>query len=364
MAAAAHAPACRGSAAQRHGSPSDSAYASLVERLSEPPGYFDTDNLISNEASYLHVVGEFERLSPGGGAYLGVGPDQNFSYIAASRPSIAFIVDIRRDNLLQHLLFKALFASSRDRAEYLSLLFAKPLPRDRSDLAGGGVEALVEYVDASPTTSRRADQVRNLIPAAVATFGIALSAEDRATIARIHNTFIQNGLDLRFTSFNPRSRTDYPTFRSLLLERDRASRLKNFLASEVDFQFVKALQDRNLVIPVVGDLAGDHALRAIARYLSERGEVVSAFYTSNVEFYLMRQGRFDEFVENVAALPWDARSVLIRSYFAYGSPHPQHVRGYRSVQLLQRFADFRREYASGALRTYQDLVNRHALEIR
>ena len=79
----------------------DSSFAVLVERLSEPGGYFDTDNLISNETSYLHVIGELEELGVSGGAYIGVGPDQNFSYIAHVRPRIAFIIDIRRDNLLK-----------------------------------------------------------------------------------------------------------------------------------------------------------------------------------------------------------------------------------------------------------------------
>src|SRR5262252_6651083 len=86
---------------------SASEFARLIERLSEPNGYFDTDNLISNEASYLHVIGKLRRMQVTGGAYLGVGPDQNFSYIAQIRPRIAFIVDIRRDNLVEHLLFKA-----------------------------------------------------------------------------------------------------------------------------------------------------------------------------------------------------------------------------------------------------------------
>jgi hypothetical protein len=34
--------------------------------------------------------------------------DQSFSYIAAIRPAVAFMIDIRRDNLLMHLMFKAL----------------------------------------------------------------------------------------------------------------------------------------------------------------------------------------------------------------------------------------------------------------
>src|SRR4029078_4879042 len=90
-----------------------SPFATQIAALSEPAGYFDTDNLISNERSYLQVLPELRRRNVKGGAYLGVGPDQNFPYIAEVRPSIAFIVDVRRDNLLLHLLFKALFALSR-----------------------------------------------------------------------------------------------------------------------------------------------------------------------------------------------------------------------------------------------------------
>ena len=95
--------------------PADSAFARLVQRLSEPGGYFDSDNLISNETSYLHVLDGMRRLKVQGGAYIGVGPDQNFSYIARIRPTTAYIIDIRRDNLLLHLLFKALFARSTTR---------------------------------------------------------------------------------------------------------------------------------------------------------------------------------------------------------------------------------------------------------
>jgi hypothetical protein len=86
----------------------DTTFAGTVTRLSEAPGYFDSDNLISNETSYLHAVSHLRSGGVTGGAYIGVGPDQSFSYIAAIRPTVAFMIDIRRDNLLMHLMFKAL----------------------------------------------------------------------------------------------------------------------------------------------------------------------------------------------------------------------------------------------------------------
>ena len=81
-----------------------------MARTSEPGGYFDSDNIITNEGSYLQVASQLARVHTHGGVYIGVGPDQNFSYVALVRPAIAFMIDIRRDNLLEHLLFKSLFA--------------------------------------------------------------------------------------------------------------------------------------------------------------------------------------------------------------------------------------------------------------
>src|SRR3954454_6439325 len=114
----------------------DSSFAGLVARLSESGGYFDSDNIITNEASYLHVASQFAKVGVHGGVYIGVGPDQNFSYIALIRPSIAFMLDVRRDNMLEHLLFKSLFVSTHNRLEYLLRLFGKAVPSDIESWTG------------------------------------------------------------------------------------------------------------------------------------------------------------------------------------------------------------------------------------
>ena len=95
--------------AQRTRTISAAEFSRLIREFSEPEGYFFSDNFTSNETAYLHVVDKLKELGVSGGAYLGVGPEQNFSYIAKIRPEIAFIVDIRRQAMLQHLLYKALF---------------------------------------------------------------------------------------------------------------------------------------------------------------------------------------------------------------------------------------------------------------
>jgi hypothetical protein len=344
----------------------DSAFARLVEELSEPGGYFDTDNLISNETSYLHVVGALEQLGVRGGAYIGVGPDQNFSYIVAIRPSIAFIIDIRRDNLLQHLMFKALFSLARNRIEYLSLLFARPAPRDADEWEDRSIADLIEYLERQGVPADDAELALAAVADQAASFGVQLSDADMETIRRFHGTFIREGPALRFRSYGRTPRPYYPTYRQLLLETDLAGRQVSYLADEDDFQFLKSLQERDLIIPVVGDLGGDYALAGIGRYVAGSGERVSALYTSNVEFYLWRGRGFDRFAATVAQFPYDERSVIIRSYFGrnFGYVHPQSVPGYYSVQLLQTIEGFATDHAAGGYRGYLDLVTRGSIDLR
>ena len=345
---------------------SDSAFAALSARISEPGGYFDSDNLISNETSYLHVLGGMRRLGVSGGAYAGVGPDQNFSYIAQIRPRIAFIVDIRRDNLLQHLMFKALFEMSRNRAEYLSLLTGRAVPSDIAKWNRRTIADIVAFVEQSPPDPDQYETTRAMIRSKVKKYGIPVSAAEVETMGRIHQAFFDAGLELRFTSLGRAPRPYYPTLKTLLLERDLSGKQLTYLAREEDFQFLKALQERNLVVPVVGNLAGPHALREIGKVVAERGEKMSALYVSNVEFYLMREGTFDNFAASVRTLPRNNRSVIIRSYFGggfYGS-HPQSVPGYFSTQLLQTMESFATEAAKGGYASYIDLVSKHNVELK
>src|SRR5688572_13822122 len=160
---------------------SPSPFAAQIASLSEPAGYFDTDNLISNEKSYLQVLQDLRRRNVRGGAYLGVGPDQNFSYIAEIRPTIAFMIDVRRDNLLLHLLFKALFELSRTRIDYLAQLTGRPVPADIEAWRGAPVDRLVAYIDGSPAGSA-VTALRARVDEAIARTGVPLSAADRATI--------------------------------------------------------------------------------------------------------------------------------------------------------------------------------------
>jgi hypothetical protein len=299
---------------------SQSAFAETIGRLSEPPGTFDTDNLISNERSYLDVVPAMVARPISGGAYIGVGPDQNFTYIARIRPSVAYILDIRRENLLLHLLFKALFAEAKTRAEYLCLLTGRPFPVGTERWKTATIGELVAHIDASASWPDDVDSLRARIETRLAGFGVALSLADLETIRRFHSTFMREGLDLVYSGQSPPERrsfpaSDYPNLRELLAARAPDGRQWNYLASEDDFAFLKDMQARDAIIPVVGDVSGPHALKSIAAAVAERRERVSAFYISNVETYLEQNMVFGQFLDNLSRLPRGTGSVMIRSTF-------------------------------------------------
>ena len=336
---------------------SPSPFAAQIASLSEPAGYFDTDNLISNERSFQQVLQDLRRRDVRGGAYIGVGPDQNFTYIAEMRPTVAFIVDVRRDNLLLHLLFKALFAQSRTRVEYLALLTGRPVPADLEPWRAAPVDKLAAYIDGAAVAPATVPGVRRRADESIARMGVPLSTEDRATIDRFHRRFIADGLSLMFQSTGRPPQSYNPTYRDLLRETDESGRQASFLASEEAFQFVKGLEAQDLIIPVVGDLSGPTAIAAIGRALEARRERLSAFYVSNVEFYLFGGGTFPRFAANLGTLPHLPNSVVIRSIFGGRYRGPTRP-GDGSVSRVQAVDDLLREYAAGRIRGYGDIALR------
>jgi hypothetical protein len=329
----------------------ESSFAARIASLSEAPGYFDTDNLISNERSYLQVLPQLRAAGLRGGAYIGVGPDQNYSYIAAVRPSIAFILDIRRDNMLLHLLFKALFQLARTRVEYLALLLGRPVPPHVEQWSNASIDRLVHYVTGARVDEAANEKLRARLRDLIARLGVPLSREDYLTIERFHRRFIEYGVALQFQSTGRPPQSHYPTYRELLLARDPDGKPSNYLADEDAFQFLKTLHGRDLIIPVVGNLSGPFALASIGSFMKQRGDTLGALYASNVEFYLFGEGTFREFVTNLRRVPHTNNSLIIRSVFGRwrsldgSSSHTQSVAA--MLDAIQ----------NGRIRSYRELVD-------
>jgi hypothetical protein len=347
----------------------DQQFWALSAALSEPGGYFRSENLVSNEHTFQYVIPALERRVHGG-VYLGVAPDQNFTYIAALKPRMAFIIDIRRGNLLEHLMYKAVIELSADRAEFLSRLFSKPRP------AGLGSTSTVEDLFAafdkvSTDETLYRHNVQEIKDHLVKRHGFRLSSDDLQQLEGIYWHFYWEGPGLRYTmstapptsfnrGFNGWNRGwgwggNFPTYEELVQQADWDGRSRSYLASEEAFAFLKSFEERNLLVPVVGNFAGPKAIRAVGKYVREHRTIVTAFYVSNVEQYLFQDGIFPDFYRNVETLPLDESSTFIRSVssrMGYSGPM-QWMDGRATV--LDPIKASLRDFDAGRIRRYFDL---------
>ena len=330
-------------------------FSRLINEFSEPGGYFRSDNFTSNETSYLHVVDKMREMGATGGAYLGVGPEQNFTYIAKVRPRIAFIVDIRRQAIIQHLMYKAIFQMSPDRVQFLSRLLSKPISADKAPVADAPLNEIVAYIESIPSSDPA--YIANLaaIRKVIQTdFQFPLTETDSASLEYVYKSFRSDGFNISYRMENS-GNGSFPTLKDILVEVDLNGKQGNFLATFDDYSFVRDLQRKNLVIPVVGDFGGKKAIASVADFLRKSGLTVTAFYTSNVEQYLFGSDSFAGFASNVKKLPITEKSLFIRA-IAGRMQHPARVPGHRLATVLQQINAFIKDYDDGRYQSYNDLI--------
>jgi hypothetical protein len=333
-----------------------------VEDGSEPTQQFPGENLVSNEARYASAVRALKQSVMPGGVFLGVGPEQNFSYIAALRPRLAFIVDIRRQNTAQHLMYKALFELADDRAAFLSRLFSRTRPGGLS-AASTAKELMDAYATAAATPQAYAENLEAIRKKLTEKQRFRLTNEDNAAIEKVFKAFSAFGPQANYRSAETSTPpgAGNPSYASLMTAVDSEGTGVSYLATEENYRFVRDLQRRNLIIPVVGDFAGSKSIRSISAWLKNYDATVRVFYASNVETYLFagtpgapaaatRQfapnGGWQKFFENVSTLPLDSTSIFIRFQGAVGEPQLAPIQ--KNLEGVR----------SGAITTYPDLFTR------
>jgi hypothetical protein len=326
----------------------DREFRSLMASMSERGGTFVTDNIVSNEIAMQDVLPELDRTHRG--AYIGVGPEQNLTYVAALQPSIAFVVDLQRGNLLLHLMYKALVEMSSDRADFLSRLFARPRPFGVG--ASTSAAAMLDaYAAATASESLATAQLQAIVDRLTRVHGLVLERGDREKMAKTYRALSTGGPNLR-GDFGPVASMPpwIPSFAEMLSQIAPDGRSRSFLGSEANFATLKSYESRNLIVPIVGDFAGDKALRAIGDYLRRRGMKVGTFYASNVEDYLFRSEAWKRFFGNLGALPLDDNAMLVRTYFTHG------------IEGMREFVDPMRPmlaaFARGEIASYDDVITR------
>jgi hypothetical protein len=278
---------------------SDDAFWALVTELSGAPGAFShSDNLVSNEIVLPHTV---RQLRARGGVYIGVGPEQNFSYIARVAPAMAFIIDIRQENRNLHLLYKALFELSADRVDFVSRLFSRQRP-DQLDRDISASALFDAYDTAKPSAELLAKSSAAVRDRLLETHRLPLSAADLESIDDALNAFYKDGPDIAYRASRPLGERQ-PSYRALMTEADFSGRAQSYLASDEAFRFVKAQHEKNLIVPVVGDFGkSEGSIMRVGEYARRHGSRISAFYGSNVQTYLSNQ-QLIAFCRSLAALP-------------------------------------------------------------
>jgi hypothetical protein len=339
---------------------SDETFWHLVNDFSEPGGIFRSDNFISNEALFQHVIGRLRENAGPDGAYLGVGPDQNFTYIVALKPKIAFIVDIRRQNMLEHLMYKAIIELSTDRAGFLGKLFSRKRPPNL------GTESTVEdlfaaFHDVPPDRDTFYATFAEIKAQLEEHHHFDLTPEDESNIQYILRAFYVGGPNLTYLGPISSSRSNsnrMPSYEDLMTQTNAEGENLSYISTESNFRILQDLETRNLIVPLVGDFAGPKALRAVGQYLKEHDAQVTAFYLSNVEQYLFQQDTdWNKFYDNVGMLPVGGRSTFIRSVFnSYAIPYNYRPGYLRSASLLSRIEDLLEALSKGKIETYYDVI--------
>jgi len=339
---------------------SDDVFWRMVSDFSEGSGSFRFE-FMSNEREFQSVMPDLIATTKPGGVYLGVGPEQNFTYIAATQPKMAFITDIRRENMLEHLIYKAIFEMSSNRVEFVSRLFSRKVPAGLT--ARSTARALFQAYRATEADremfTRNLEAIRDRLKKL---HHFEFTGEDDASIEYIYRTIFNAG-DAFIYSTGGFGGFRGATYADLMTATDGRGEARSYLTTEENFRVVREMEQKNLIVPVVGDFAGPKALRRIAQYLKDHNATVSAFYTSNVEQYLFQQGDdWRRFLSNVATFPMDASSTFIRSaHFAYnnGSVQPtRQLSGGNFVQLLCPMADLIKAFNQGRIQDYDDVIRR------
>ena len=328
----------------------DETLRKMIDEFSEPSGYFMYENYLSNERSYQDPIPSLLNVAKPGRVYLGVGPEQNFTYIAALRPSMAFIIDIRRQNMLELLMYKALFAMAASRAEFVSMLFSRKPSRTQAESANV-YQLFSAYNDAAPDHEFFELNLKRIKAQ------LHLNSNDEKVVEQVYRVFFAIGPDLSYSSTDSYAPAG-PSYADLMTLTDANGRNWSYLASEESFRAVKEMHRKNLIVPLVGDFAGPKTIRSVARYIKDHQATISAFYLSNVEMYILPSPQWKGFCANVASLPVDESSMFIRFLIGrYAYALSANAFGLRNVSVISPMIDVLTGVTKGYPPSYYNLIH-------
>src|SRR5688572_5471567 len=335
---------------------SDKDFWRMIVDLSERGGDFSNENFVSNELQYQDVVPALKVTTKPGGVYIGVGPEQNFTYVSVLQSKLAFVIDIRRQNMLELLMYKALFEMSPNRIDFVSNLFSRVRPEGLdTKTTPAALFAAVDSAKADPDLLTKNLQA---IKGYMTGHGYQLSNEDVTTIEKVYQAFFRLGTRITYDSGNAAGvgARGFANYSRLMSTADITGRNSSFLANEENYLYVREMQRKNLIVPLVGDFAGPAVIRNVARYLTERKATVGVFYISNVETYLTDPQK-QTFYANVTTLPVDSSSMFIRHILGNPARGLSWWRpGMTNVSTVAPMAEFIDQVKGGRPPTFEEIV--------
>jgi hypothetical protein len=167
------------------------------------------------------------------------------------------------------------------------------------------VETIFRAFANAPADSKLAEEhFKTILARLLSIHQFPMNQADQNRLRSIYMTFLREGV-LNFSSSYAS-----PGYAGLMTMTDLNGKNWSFLATKENYDRVRAMHQKNLIVPVVGDFAGPKALRAVGQYLKDHGAIVSVFYISNVEDYI--QSVWASYTGNIASLPVDNSSTFIR----------------------------------------------------
>lgn len=225
----------------------------------------------------------FADLSGLGGGYIGVGGDQNYTMAAAAAADVVWLIDLDSAVVHMHRLYAALLPEAVTAKDLVALFDRRAASRVRA-----AVEA--RYPD---------------------------GAESRAVLQIYH------------------------AYRDLLSShlRNELSRRRGpkgtWLSDPVKYAHMQKLARTGRLIARLGDLTGPTTVQQIAAAARRAGVPVHAIYLSNAESWFRYMPSFRG---NVTALPFDDRSVILRTVKSQVLSYPAGDIWHYTIQRSRHFA--------------------------
>lgn len=248
------------------------------DSLIKTPIHYMKSNEVRHDVFFPYVAGT-------GGAYVGVGSDQNYTLAAAAGSELVFLLDIDQSVVDLHRCYEALIEASPDP----QTLYAR--------------------------WSREGyDESVKLLEAAYAD----LPEADRRRIVRLYKA-------ARETVYIHLDR---------VLRRHQSGQPTSWMSSPEMYARVRELFLADRVRMMAGDLTGSSSLQSVGAAAKALGVPIRVVYFSNAEEY------FDytrQFVANIDALVGDDDAVLLRTIYSKQWVHADQLWAYQ----VQPLADYR-----------------------